>query len=40
MNITLESKRQKAIELIKKLDIYKPYIKDFEKDNTVSETIQ
>ena len=35
MNITIENKKQKAIELMNKLDIYKPYIKGFEKDNTV-----
>ena len=33
MNITIEEKKQKALELMKKLDIYKPYIKGFEKDN-------
>lgn len=26
MNITIENKKQKALELMKKLDIYKPYI--------------
>lgn len=35
MNITIENKKAKAIELMKKLDIYKPYIKGFKKDNTV-----
>ena len=35
MNITIENKKAKAIELMKKLEIYKPYIKGFEKDNTV-----
>ena len=35
MNITIENKKQKALELMKKLDIYKPYIKGFEKDNHV-----
>ena len=25
MNITIENKKQKAIELMNKLDIYKPY---------------
>ena len=29
MNITTENKKQKAIELMGKLDIYKPYIKEF-----------
>ncbi len=33
MNITIENKKQKAIELMQKLDIYKPYIKGF-KDKT------
>ncbi len=33
MNITIENKKQKALELMKTLDIYKPYIKGFEKDN-------
>ena len=32
MNTTLEERKIKAIELMKKLDIYKPYIKGFEKD--------
>ena len=35
MNITIEEKKQKALELMKKLNIYKPYIKGFEKDNEV-----
>lgn len=35
MNITREAKKQKAIELMNKLGIYKPYIKSFEKDDTV-----
>ena len=35
MNTTLEERKEKAIELMKKLDIYKPYIKGFEKDNDV-----
>lgn len=35
MNITMENKKQKAIELMKKLDIYEPYIHGFEKDNLV-----
>lgn len=35
MNITMENKKQKAIELMKKLDIYEPYIRGFEKDNQV-----
>ena len=35
MNVTKEIKKQKAIELMNKLNIYKPYIKDFEKDNHV-----
>ena len=35
MNITIENKKQKALELMKTLDIYKPCIKGFEKDNHV-----
>lgn len=35
MNITMENKKQKAIELMKKLDIYEPYIRGFERDNLV-----
>lgn len=35
MNITIEYKKQKALELMKTLGIYKPYIKGFEKDNNV-----
>ena len=34
MQITIEEKKQKALELMKKLDIYKPYIKGFEKDKS------
>lgn len=35
MNITIENKKQKAIELMNKLDIYKPYIKGFKDSNNV-----
>ena len=35
MNITLEEKKLKAIELMTKLDIYKPYIKGFKEENEV-----
>ena len=35
MNITIENKKQKAIELMQELNIYKPYIRGFEKDNKV-----
>ena len=35
MNITLEEKKLKAIELMSKLDIYKPYIKGFKEENEV-----
>lgn len=35
MNITKEIKKQKAIELMKQLDIYKPYIQGFEKNDTI-----
>lgn len=33
MNTTIEERKQKALEIMKKLDIYKPYIKGFEKEN-------
>ena len=35
MNITMENKKQKAIELMNKLDIYKPYIKGFRENNQI-----
>ena len=35
MNITLEEKKLKAIELMTKLDIYRPYIKGFKEENEV-----
>lgn len=35
MNITLEEKKLKAIELMTKLDIYKPYIKGFKEENEI-----
>lgn len=35
MNITMENKKQKAIELMNKLDIYKPYIKGFKEHNQI-----
>ena len=35
MNTTLEERKIKALELMKKLDIYKPYIKGFKKNNDV-----
>ena len=35
MKITNEIKKQKAIELMNKLNIYKPYIHGFETDNKV-----
>ena len=35
MNITRDEKKIKAIELMKKLDIYKPYIKGFKNEDTV-----
>ncbi|MDY4592376.1 MAG: hypothetical protein SO434_03130 [Eubacteriales bacterium] len=35
MNITMENKKQKAIELMKKLGIYKPYIRDFKEKNRI-----
>ena len=35
MNITKEEKKIKAIELMKKLDIYRPYIKGLQKEDNV-----
>lgn len=35
MNIATKNKRQKAIEIMNKLDIYKPYIKGFEENNQI-----
>ena len=35
MNTTLEERKEKAIELMKKLNIYKPYIDGFKKNNNV-----
>ena len=35
MNITIENKKQKAVELMNRLDIYKPYIKGFKDKNSV-----
>lgn len=35
MKITNAIKKQKAIELMQQLEIYKPYIRGFEKDNKV-----
>ena len=35
MKTTNEVKKQKAIELMNKLNIYKPYIRGFENDNRV-----
>ena len=35
MNITTENKKQKAIELMGKLDIFQPYIKGFRENNKV-----
>ena len=32
---TFEERKVKAIEIMKRMDIYHPYIKGFEKDNTV-----
>ena len=33
MNTTFEERKNKAIEYLKELDIFKPYIKGFEKNN-------
>jgi hypothetical protein len=35
MNTTIEERKQKAIEYMNKLKIYKPYITGFEKENDV-----
>lgn len=35
MNITIENKKQKAIELMNALDIYKPYIKGFKENDNI-----
>lgn len=35
MNTTLEERKQKAIEIMKELNIYKPYIDGFQKENNV-----
>ncbi len=35
MKTTIEARKQKAIELLNKLDIYKPYIDGFVKNNQV-----
>lgn len=35
MNTTLEERKEKAIILMKKLDIYSPYINGFKKSNKV-----
>ncbi len=35
MNTTKEQRKVKALEILQKLDIYKPYIKGFETDNEV-----
>lgn len=35
MNTTLEERKEKAIELMKRLDIYKPYINGFKNSNKV-----
>ena len=35
MNTTIEERKEKAIELMKKLDIYKPYINGFKNSDDV-----
>ena len=35
MNTTKEQRKEQAVKLMKQLDIYKPYIKGFEKDDSV-----
>ena len=36
MKTTLEQRKEKAIELMQQLKIYKPYIKDFKNENIVT----
>ena len=36
MKTTIEQRKEKAVELMKQLEIYKPYINDFKKDNLVT----
>ena len=36
MRTTIEQRKEKAVELMKQLQIYKPYINDFKKDNLVT----
>ena len=36
MKTTIEQRKEKAVELMKQLKIYKPYINDFKKDNIVT----
>ena len=36
MKTTKEQRKEKAVELMKQLQIYKPYINDFKKDNLVT----
>ena len=36
MKTTIEQRKEKAVELMKQLQIYKPYINDFKKDNLVT----
>ena len=35
MNVSMENKKAEAIKRMKTLDLYKPYIKLFEKDNKI-----
>ena len=35
MNTTIEERKQKALEIMKKLDIYKPYIDGFKDNNDI-----
>ena len=36
MKTTIEQRKEKAVELMKQLKIYKPYIKDFKEENLVT----
>ncbi|MDY6367098.1 MAG: hypothetical protein SPL13_01070 [Clostridia bacterium] len=35
MNTTKEQRKEQAVKLLKELDIFKPYVKGFEKDDSV-----
>ena len=35
MNITIQDKKKKAIEILQRMDIYKPYIEGFRDNSNV-----